>query len=242
MVKLEHGARPKKGLIQSRRLGDIIIALPIAKYFADRGAEVYWPIDRRYLPHFSDTVSYVRFLPLEADARELYLYERALAPLQAAGCEDIRVLYSGLRGHDELIDPILASSMSFDRYKYAVAGVPFREKWRLAIKRDLSREQALFDRLVKEETYIVCQLESGDFKVRPKMQVPKGTQIIQIHEATDNLFDWLTILEKASMLVLIDSCFANLVEQLNIPTRKLFIRRSSLAMTPVLLNEWEFMR
>jgi len=51
------------GLIQSRGIGDIIIALPIAKYYHDRGVEVYWPIDARFLPSFQNAVDYVKFIP-----------------------------------------------------------------------------------------------------------------------------------------------------------------------------------
>jgi hypothetical protein len=57
---------------------------------------------------------------------------------------------------------------------------------------------------------------------------------------TDNIFDWLLILEKANLLILIDSCFANLVEQLNMPNTKIFGFRSEIAFTPVLKNRWRF--
>lgn len=182
------------------------------------------------------------FLPLEADAEERYLHEHARAALLQAGCEDIHVLYSALAGHDDLIDAGLASFLSFDRYKYAICGVPFREKWNLSIVRDRGREQALYDRLVLKPRYVVCHFESRDFRFRSEMQAPPDLQVIHIHEASDSVFDWITILERAEMLMMIDSCFANLVEQLGIPVRKLFIRRSPVAFSPVLINDWDFLR
>jgi hypothetical protein len=54
------------GLIQSRGIDDIIIALPIAKYCHDRGVGVHWPIDQRFLPSFLGAVNYVNFIPFRA--------------------------------------------------------------------------------------------------------------------------------------------------------------------------------
>jgi hypothetical protein len=39
---------------------------------------------------------------------------------------------------------------------------------------------------------------------------------------------------------MIDSCFSNLTEQLRIPGPKIFIRRSEMAFTPVMLGDWTF--
>jgi len=236
--------QPRIGLIQSRGLGDIIIALPIAKYFCDRGFDVYWPIDRRFLPSFNEAVPYARFLPLEPPTKDgaiPYFLDTPLAMLRELGCETIHVLYSALGDIHQVVDQGLALFLSFDRYKYAIAGVPFREKWNLSIVRNHARERALFDRLVRQENYVVCQFESAGFKVPFKMDIPEGTQVIHTHEATDSLFDWLLILERASMLILIDSCFANLVEQLGISAkRKLFLPRSPHAFTPIFTGDWEY--
>ncbi len=148
------------------------------------------------------------------------------------------MLYSALHGRESVIDAGLASLLSFDRYKYAVCGVPFREKWNLSIVRDPAREQALYDRLVEKPRYVVCHFESREFRFKWEMQASPDLQ------ASDRVFDWITILERAEMLMLmlIDSCFANLVEQLNLPVRKLFIWRSPGAFSPVPINDWSFLR
>src|SRR5262249_41268261 len=129
-------ARRKKGLIQSRGIGDIIIALPIAKYFSDRGCDVYWPIDRRFLSHFMPAVPYVTFLPLEPGVDPSFYYDTPLEKLREVGCTEIHVLYSALRGREHVVDQKLADYVTFDRYKYAVTGVPFREKWNLSLVRN----------------------------------------------------------------------------------------------------------
>jgi len=72
----------KIGLIQSRGIGDIIIALPIAKYYADQGNEVYWPIYEGFVPSFTNTAPYVRWLPVPLKGD--WLYDLPLLMLSAS--------------------------------------------------------------------------------------------------------------------------------------------------------------
>ena len=55
----------KIGLIQSRGIGDIIIGLPIAKYFVDQGHVVLWPINEEFMSSFVNAAPYVEFLPVK---------------------------------------------------------------------------------------------------------------------------------------------------------------------------------
>jgi hypothetical protein len=228
----------KLGLIQSRGLGDIIIALPIAKYFHDRGWHVVWPIDQRFLPSFAPAVDYVEFIPLEFTASIEGFLLTPMRLLKAAGCERIIPLYSHLT-NTSVANADLARSLKFDEYKYAIAGVPFREKWNLNIKRNPEREQRLFDQVVRSPRYAVRQLEGSNCRVRfDTPETPETDQTIDITPLTNNIFDWLLVLERATSLVLIDSCYANLVEQLGLPVRKTFILRSPTPFTPVLCGAW----
>lgn len=135
--------------------------------------------------------------------------------------------------------------LKFDEFKYAVAQVPFRIKWGLTVQRNEEREQALYNKLVDpRKKQLVCHLDGSNFSVDAKSipYDPDTTQLINITpEATSNIFDWLLILEKAETLVLIDSVFFNLVEQLNFTNKKYFIRRSPRESTPVIGNDWEFL-
>jgi hypothetical protein len=68
-----------------------------------------------------------------------------------------------------------------------------------------------------------------------------GYQVIEIKEGlTDNIFDWLLVLEGAEELYLLDSCFANMVDGLDMHRNKWFIRRSKMDLTPVLLSDWQY--
>lgn len=135
--------------------------------------------------------------------------------------------------------------LKFDEYKYCVAQVPLKEKWNLDIKRNHIRENALYDKLVdKSKILIAAHLDGSNLKIDPNnIQYDKDKcQLIPIVPGhTDNIFDWLTILEKANTLMLIDSVFFNIVEQLNFNNKeKYFIRRSPIESTPVMGNSWKW--
>jgi len=228
------------GLIQSRGIGDIIIALPIAKYYHDRGVEVYWPIDARFLPSFQNAVDYVKFIPFPFHPTIDGFLNTPVKLLQAVPCERKIPLYSFL-SNTPISNKALSTSLKFDEYKYAIAGVPFAEKWRLSIRRDPDREQALFEAVVKDREYVVSHRQGSN--VQRQVLVPPAfqhLQCIEIDERTDCVFDWLRVLENARLLILIDSCFSNLVDQLGIKCEKQFILRSDIRFTPVLREDWSF--
>ncbi len=233
----------KIGFIQSVGLGDIIIALPIAKHFAAQGHEVIWPISNRYISNFATATPYVDFVPMEENDDLRWYFEQPLEILRSRGCQGILPLYSALKVPDYPANRALASILKFDEYKYAVAQVPFREKWNLDIVRDRRREEALFQSLVTSKRYAVCHLQGSSARADLAMDaIAAGyDQVIEITDRTDCLFDWLTVIEKASLLIMIDSCFANLVDQLGIPVEKCFVRRSEMSRTPVLASGWKIL-
>ena len=49
-----------------------------------------------------------------------------------------------------------------------------------------------------------------------------------------------TDLSGASMLAMIDSCFSNLVEQMDLGRNRHFFLRSAVGFTPVFRNAWTF--
>jgi len=63
--------------------------------------------------------------------------------------------------------------------------------------------------------------------------MPKRIGLIQI--------DWIYTLENAAKLFLIDSCFSNLLEQLNFTNEKYFLLRSEIFFTPAMKNNRAFM-
>ena len=65
------------GIIQPGRIGDILICLPIAKWYYDRGHEIIWPVDSAIIKNFIGYIDYVKFIPVNFDCRDAYEIGRA---------------------------------------------------------------------------------------------------------------------------------------------------------------------
>ena len=96
--------------------------------------------------------------------------------------------------------------------------------------------------MIEKPIYTVCHFQGSGYRVELDVPATPETQVIRISEATDCVFDWLAILERTAARLLIDSRFANLVEQLSTPGKKAFIRNPRVPFSPVLINDWEFLR
>lgn len=233
------------GLIQTRGIGDIIIAAPIAQYYIQQGHEVYWPVDQRFHPFIQSSFPAINFLTVDigltGDATLAYFYSNPLEQLQAIGCENIFSLYSYLSGL-KIVNEKLSKSLKFDEYKYAVANVPFSWKWKLHIQRDQEREQQLAKKLGIKRAYALLHEEGSNFNLKIKLpnDVKERLQVVYISSITSNPFDWIGIIENASLFACVDSCFANLAEQLNLCSDKYLFLRSDISATPVFKNNWKF--
>jgi len=231
------------GLVQTRGIGDIIIALPIADHYIEEGWEVYWPIDSRFLEMFRRIKPAVHFLGVEVTHSSLdYFLNDPVRQLQEKACDKIVVLYSHLGGVN-VVDLRLAASLTFDEYKYAIAGVPFEKKWELKYDRDIEREEALFQSLNIEGDYVCTHDRSTEMgaPVEIAPELTRGLQIVPITQLTDSIFDWRLTLERATKLILVNSCFANFVEQLNLENEKAVFLYSPTIYTPVFANNWRFL-
>jgi len=247
---VEPQSKGKIGIIQSRGIGDIVIALPIAREYYREGYEIYWPICEEFVSHFEDTVPWITWMAVETDPQGLFFLDTPLQALESVGItdeDDILYLYQYLSSVPERTDPDLFAMMKFDQYKYAKAGVAFAKKWELSecITRDPAREQALYDRLVKSDRYMVYQQKASDVEYQIDLSnIEPGVQCLEITEITDSIFDWLKILEGAETVVLIDSVFANLIDQLKICGNASlnYMRKWNRRVdgNPVLLGDWSY--
>jgi hypothetical protein len=238
----------KRGIIQSRGLGDIIIALPIARAYYEQGDEIIWPICEEFLPSFKDSVPWVTWVPMKTDPQGAYFLSQPLKIFKYHDVPDLNVLYlyQYLNVAPEFTSPELFNILKFDQYKYWVAGVPFVDKWLLdqCITRDPAREAALGLRVgvAPGDRYALTHFKGSTFAVDIKVTwLDPAVRIINMEETlTDNIWDWLGLLEDAEAFVGIDSVFANMVDQLKLakPT-KFWIRRSPWDLTPVLGCQWQ---
>jgi hypothetical protein len=234
----------KLGIIQTRGLGDIVIAAPIAMYYIERGCEVYWPIDSEFISSFKNAFPKINFIPVEksktGDSTSDYFYNTPLEKLNQLNCNSITCLYSHLSNFD-LGQSKLQESLNFDAYKYAIAKVPFKEKWNFHPKRNLINEAKLFEKinLDPSEKYILVHEEGSNFQMSVESFTEKNIRAVRISPITDNIFDWIGVIENCHKAYLIDSVYANIVEQLNLTIEKTFFTRSKSNFTPTLLNKWD---
>jgi hypothetical protein len=237
--------RTKLGLIQSRGLGDIVIALPIARYYYDHeNRDIYWPICEEFLPHVALHVPWVKWIPIPTDVHGAFFLETPLERLKNFRVDDILCLYQHLSGQDFNKEKYFEYT-KFDQYKYIRAEVPFLNKWRLSecITRDLKAEQDLYDRLVRKPQYAVIHLEGSDFKASfDESVIPRDWQTIYITaEHTSSIFNWIQVINGAESIIMVDSCMANLTDQLNLGTDRYLIQRSHIGLTPVLGQHWQWL-
>lgn len=204
----------KVGIVQPGRLGDILIVLPIAKWYADKGYEVSWPVCSKYLDLFR-SVDYVE--PLDAGNDIGQSYQKSMQLLKGNVGKIIN-LGIGFGRHEE---DWLSSGLTFDRWKYEEAQVPFSEKYNLVIKRDMEKEMSLKNHLNLTKNYIITHSRgesAGDFNFNKEGAV-------EVHSIEGyNLFDWLSILEDAKELYCINSCVANLIDIFGIGKNKRYYK------------------
>ena len=198
------------GIIQPGRIGDIIIVLPIAAYYHDRGYTVYWPVPARYLPMF-DCVDYVIPLRMPDISSAPIPYWMAMYRSWNMGVSTILDVGIGF-GHRE--SWWRESGMRFDEWKYQQAGVPYSERFNLRILRNREREDQLARKVgvYGRKGYVVTHsIGSGfrhDFGIRDAIEV----RAIYGH----TVWDWIGVIERADHLYAIDSCVANMANQLGL--------------------------
>ncbi len=234
----------KLGLIQSRGIGDIVIALPIARWYNNEGYDIYWPICEEFVSNVKDTVPWVNWIPIAKD-HGAFFYDVPMQKFNELGIENFICLYQSLTAHTELSSRPEFQITKFDQLKYHAAQVPFLEKWNLSecITRDPEREQKLRNQLdIRDnEPYVVVHLEGSDHRASyDPAWIPSGWRIIEVGTLTDSVFDWIGILENAQAIVAVDSIISNLVDQLGINNvvDSYFIPRSHIHLTPVLGGPW----
>lgn len=235
----------KRGIIQSRGLGDIIIALPIARHYYEQGDEIHWPICSEFAGSFRESVPWVTWHEMETDATGQFFLAEPLQIFEREGVDpdEALYLYQFLSSSPELTDPEMFAILKFDQYKYWTAGVPFVRKWTLrdCITRDLAREAEFKSSLNLPERYAVMHTTGSSFRadVDPIWLDP-AVHVVRVEDhQTDSIFDWISVLEGAEAFVGIDSVMANMVDSLQLAIPELYwIRRSGWDLTPVLGLTW----
>jgi len=224
------------GIIQPGRLGDIILCLPIAKYYSDKGYKIIWPIFSQYINMFEEMVDYVEFIPVSANIYTC-VSEAKHKTINCNKLLDIAATFPGSTCTERYVglgDGL--GEIKADHFKYIESEVPIECKWNLSIKRNSVAEDNLYNQYVLQPDYAVSCLTSSQGKLDIKLD-PMGRQLIEMNE-NHSIFHWLKILENAKVLILVNSSVSNLVEMLNFTNKKILLPRPD-GRLPTLKNKWQ---
>lgn len=180
-------------IIQPGRSGDIIINLPIAKYFSEYYL-VKWQCPKKYHDIF-ENIDYCK--PVESKAGN---YDKVL---------DLSFGFGGppeawWQQNKKLFD-------SFVRAKYHLAGVDILNRWKLSWERNENKENELYDHIVEKygEDYILVHetTHKGTY-----VTIDKGNKVEFAPIEGYNIFDWYKVIENAKEIHCIDSLLSNFIE------------------------------
>jgi hypothetical protein len=242
----------KIGIIRPCKIGDLIISLPIGKYYFDKGYDVHWPIMSKYYQMFHEVAGhYINFIPITN--LDFFVVNSAKQELINRKISNILNLTFNVGSFDDINSLAFSKlNISFDQLIYKLANVPFEQKWNLDIKRNSDEEEKAYNSLTKEKEYSLCHFEVDYNKYRwQKGQQTKNgylnlcgnkikNQTVEISNAQNikSVFHWLKIIENSKQLFLVDSCIANLAEGMNFKNEKYFLLRSNKKETPIIKNDW----
>lgn len=202
---------------QPAGLGDILYTLKIAKSMVDKGFQVIWPVIKEY----SFISRYIRdnnitFIDETAWFPYKSIYQHG-APVQPT--KDF--IFLPLQTADRLYPNI-----SIIESKYALAGLT-HDNWQdsVRIRRNAGKEGELFYEalsLSDGEEYIFVNSLYGSPPNSVNLQGirhPDDNRVINLSYLEGfNPFDWSKVIEEASAIYTVDTCFVSIIEKLAIKT------------------------
>jgi len=160
------------GILQPGRLGDIIICLPIARYYNKQGYNVIWPIFHNFIKDIKEVVDYVTFIPITNDVYKCVDESlNVFLGYKNINILDIAATFPGSQCTEEYNS--LGSGLgleTFDQFKYRLAGVPFDQKWDLEIHRNIAAEEQLFNEIITVDNYNIVGLNSSSGKTSIRIE------------------------------------------------------------------------
>lgn len=123
-------------------------------------------------------------------------------------------------GFDHIVDyeHLFVTGLHFDNMFYHLANVPFSLRWdNFFVQRDLDREKAFFNSFqIKEREYLFLHdtYSNGTAPIKEHLCAPNLPVIKPVEGLTDNIFDYMYLLENAKEIHCVDSAFKNLVDSM----------------------------
>ena len=189
-------------LIQPGAYGDIFVCAPIAKWYADKGYEVHWPVRQQFIQTL-DYFDYVKPILLSEES----LHSDWLR-------SDVMKILSMVDGYDKVIN--LADrgphptaqrfDENFELCKYRLAEVPFDQKNKLCWTRNYDKELSLFNLFNLNENEPYAVIHRTDSKKESASMPDVSYKIVEVEPVGSyNILDWYLIFQRAKELYCIES-------------------------------------
>jgi len=195
--------------------GDILVCAPIAKYYADQGHHVYWPVGTEHLS-MVEQFPYVTPIPLpkvalvaHSDPREVLFISRIMMGQSIA--EDMGAIYLELG--DRPPTP-RNDGETVEEKKYRVGNVPFEEKYNLVWDRNKPKEDSLCEYLEASGEYTFAHLDQSDGTSVP-LSIKEDNIVKCVPVEGYNILDWYKVITQASTIYCVESSLQCFVDGLN---------------------------
>ncbi|HEU5114320.1 MAG TPA: hypothetical protein VFT82_00980 [Candidatus Paceibacterota bacterium] len=229
-------------LLHHMGLGDHVMCHGIVREYAKR----YSRVGLFALPHNAASVAFMyRDLPnvtvikaTDAEARK-YMAENSGKP-GALYDEAVTIGF-------EKLDRVSGEPLEIQFYK--LAGVDFTKLWdSFRINRDTKREEALYEKAAPKKPYAFLHEDrSRSYNIKRSLIDQKLEIFIPAPELADNFCDYITAIERAAEIHVIDSSFMFLIDCLpyDNPNQKLFVHRYAREnnewQLPILKKDWHIL-
>lgn len=224
----------------NNKLGDNLICNGLVREYCAR----FERVGIFYIPRYKTSVSFM-FRDLQnlslietrdQSAKERFLWRHTLH-LTREHFDEIRTI-----GND------IESGIQAERQFYALAGVPHEKKWdSFFVERDPAREEALFGTLAPQGPYVFVHDDAIYGGGIDRARMPRLPEVFPQNGVTNNIFDYCTLIERATEVHVVDSVFMFLVDLLPYDTQgqKLFVHRYARQnppwKLPVLRKDWSIL-
>jgi hypothetical protein len=170
-----------------------------------------------------------------------FLYKNNFAvsiiPIDDLKLHEVHILHENIKVDDKLVlgysplhDIQVKYNLNFDKAFYKLADIDFEKRFSdFKLVRDYEREKRLFDilNLTTDEYIFIHDDKYRNFNIDKKIIKNSEKRIVRPEKnLTSNIFDYCYIIENASEIHVIDSCFKNLCEHLDIKTKLMFYHTS----------------
>ena len=182
-------------------LGDILICIGLVKQLAKQNPEKFFYL-ACIAPNSYHTVSWI-------------LNEVSnLCPIQVKGGKEARQLSGFWNCQHWEIGASYVELKRFDASYYEQLNISFENRWEPKQIKPGPQSEALKNKLnPNQEKYILaCNTASSNVSFNLRIQNSKNKKIIYVHPATNNLCDWIGLMENAEEIHTIDTSFIHLIE------------------------------